>query len=95
MGSVAVLLSTVSSERGRVIAIGAALWILNYFNAQVAPIFKSLRWLEPWSLQGHSNPQSIVSSGQIRMGDLAIIAAVTVVCLALSMGVWHRRDIRA
>jgi ABC-type transport system involved in multi-copper enzyme maturation permease subunit len=94
MGAVAILLSTLSSERGRVIALAAALWILNYFNAQVAPIFQSLRWLEPWSLQGHSNPQSIVAAGHLRTGDFAIIAAIIAACLILSAVVWHRRDIR-
>ncbi|MBN1478409.1 hypothetical protein JXA47_16770, partial [Candidatus Sumerlaeota bacterium] len=94
MGAVMILLSTLSSERGRVIAIGAALWILNYFNAQVAPIFHSLRWLEPWSLQGHSHPQAIVAEGNIRAEDLAILLVIAAVCVILSTAIWHRRDIR-
>jgi ABC-type transport system involved in multi-copper enzyme maturation permease subunit len=94
MGGVLTLISALSSDRGRVIAAGVALWFVNFFCGAAAPMFKSLAWLKPWSLQGHVRPQSVVSTGHLPHFDNAVLLAVAVAGFALAAWVWARRDIR-
>jgi ABC-type transport system involved in multi-copper enzyme maturation permease subunit len=95
MGCVALLVSALASERGQVLVIAVALWLLSYFNGTVAPIFDSLAWLQPWSLHGHCHPQILVATGQIPWTDLALLAAVGIGTAAAGSMAWSRRDIRA
>ena len=94
MGSVAILVSTLSSDRGRVVAICAVLWLANYFNGKIAPIFESLQWLVPWSIEGHYRPVHTVNSGQIDSLDVVVLLMVVTACLGAAFWVWHRRDIQ-
>lgn len=94
MGSVGILTSTLSSDRGRVVAVCAVIWLANYFNGRISSIFELIEWLNPWSLEGHYRPVHTVNSGVIAPVDVAVHLAVIAACLLMAAWVWHRRDIQ-
>lgn len=94
-GGVLLLLSAGSSERGRILATGAGLWLLNFFAGVVAPLFPSLAFLRLYSLQGHARPQAVIASGQIPWPDTGVLLTVGVAGLSAAALVWSRRDVRS
>jgi hypothetical protein len=95
LGSVALLLSAMSEDRGRLLVVAVALWVVDYFNGRLSPIFASLGWLRRWSVQGHCRPVTVIDTGNLLWGDLAVLLAISVAALILGAILWRRRDIRA
>jgi hypothetical protein len=93
LGSVALVVSAMLSDRWRVISICVGLWLVNYFNGRLAPAFADIRWLMPWSLEGQYAPVSAITQGQVWLSHLLIEGGVAVGATLVALWIWRRRDI--
>jgi ABC-type transport system involved in multi-copper enzyme maturation permease subunit len=94
-GGALLLLSACSSDRGRILGLGALLWVANFFCGAVAPLFESLAFLQRFSIQGHARPQAIVATGLFPWGDTALLACIAIASASAAAWIWSRRDLRS
>ena len=95
VGSYSLLFSCLTLDPRRTLllsgTITAAFYILNF----TAPALKSFSWVGRLSLFHYFAPESILRTGQPDWAGLGIFWGLALLCLALSLAVFRRRDIVA
>ncbi|MBU2008622.1 MAG: ABC transporter permease [Chloroflexi bacterium] len=95
VGSYSLLLSCLTLDPRRTLllsgTITAAFYILNF----VAPALKGYTWAGRFSLFHYFSPEPIMRTGQPDWWGLGIFWGLALICLALSLSVFRRRDIVA
>jgi ABC-2 type transport system permease protein len=95
VGSYSLLFSCLTLDARRTLllsgTITSALYILNF----TAPALKSYTWVGRLSLFHYFAPESILRTGQLDWCGLGIFWGLALLCLALSLAIFLRRDIVA
>ena len=95
VGSYSLLLSCLTLDPRRTLllsgTITAAFYILNF----VAPALKGYTWAGRFSLFHYFAPEPIMRTGQPDWWGLGIFWGLALICLALSLAVFRKRDIVA
>ena len=95
VGSYSLLFSCLTLDPRRTLllsgTITAAFYIVNF----TAPALKSITWVGKLSLFHYFAPEPILRTGQPDWAGLAIFWGLALLCVALSLAVFRRRDIVA
>ena len=87
------LISALSSEGGRTIALAAGLAVVFFFLDFLSSFWSAVHALGPVSLFHYYDPLSIVDNGSVSALHLGVLAAVAVVGFAGALVAFQRRDI--
>jgi ABC-2 type transport system permease protein len=93
-GSLALAISAATGNRGAAIGVAVGLLVVTYLIDGLAAIvdgLKSIQWLSPFHYYMGNDP---LSNG-FDLGDAAVLAAITVVFMVLSLIAFERRDLAA
>ena len=71
-----------------------AFTIVSYAVEFLAAVWPDIAWLRPWSLFAYFQPSEILA-GEIKPGDLAVLAAVGAAATAYGLWIFPRRDLAA
>jgi len=93
-GSIALLISAYTGNRGAAIGITVALLVAMYLIDALANIVDGLKTLQPLSLFRYYMGADPLRNG-IDLGDAAVLVAVTVVVMILSVIAFDHRDLAA
>ena len=88
----AVLLSTLSDERGKAAGIGAGITLAFYLAWIIAGLVARLRWLRYLSIFSAYKPQDALTGGSVTPG-VGLLLALGIACAAFGVLVFRRRDI--
>jgi ABC-2 type transport system permease protein len=93
IGGVAVLVSSLSLERGRALAWVAGVLILMYAGAFLLPLVPAVAPLARLSVFWYFTPGPAIQRGTVAWGDLAVLALTALVTLAAAAWRFARRDL--
>jgi ABC-2 type transport system permease protein len=91
----ATLLSVITLSRGMAGGITVGVLLAMYLGNIVAAIVKELDWLSSLSIFGYFDTRDVVGKGTLALGDLAVLASIAVVCWAIALVLFGRRDLAA
>lgn len=92
-GALALALAAATGRRAVASGGAAAVVVLGYLVNGFAPLVDSVEWLKYLSLFHYYEGHDPLSAG-IDIGDLAVLAAVTLVLTAVAVAGFQRRDLR-
>jgi len=92
-GGLALAGAAAASSSGRVMGIGLAVFIAMYFVDYFASVWSTLKPLEPLSLFNYFDPASALVLGSVSMRDLAVLAVVGAVGVAIGSWRFRSRDL--
>ena len=87
------LISSVSSEGGRVISLAAGLAVVFFFVDYLATLWSAVEYIGLLSLFHYYDPVSVVDKGAVPALHLGVLGAVAVVGFAGALFAFQRRDI--
>lgn len=93
-GSLALAISAATGNRGAAIGVAVGLLVVTYLIDGLATIIDGLntiRWVSPFKYYMGNDP---LRNG-VNLGDVAVLAGLTVVFLAVSLVAFDRRDLAA
>jgi len=93
-GAIALAISAYSGNRAAAIGVAVALMVVMYLVDALAAIVDAMNTLRPLSLFRYYMGDDPLRNG-VSLGDAAVLAVVAVVCLAISLVAFDRRDLAA
>jgi len=94
IGAVALLASASFDRLSPALGLTIAFVVVSYFLDVLGSLWPDAKGLQPWSVFHYLNPKAILT-GLPDTGDLAVLAAVTVVAVAAALWIFPRRDLAA
>jgi ABC-2 type transport system permease protein len=91
---IAVLLSALSSDRGKAAGLAALIALASYLAWVVANISSTWSWLRYLSIFTGYDPQRALRTGEVPLAGVSALLLVGAVCVILALIVFERRDIK-
>jgi ABC-2 type transport system permease protein len=86
------LFSALSISRGAAAGISTVISLGSYLLWVVGSLDDSWRWLKNVSIFTAYTPERALLSGRLEMGQLLILAGLTLICVILALATFERRD---
>jgi beta-exotoxin I transport system permease protein len=93
VGAVALLVSSLASERGRALAVALGIAIVMYAGDFLFSLWSPLEPLARLTLFWYFTPGPAIQQGHVSWGDDAVLAVVAVVAIAAAAFRFERRDL--
>ena len=93
VGALALLVSTLLSERGRALGIAIGITLGMYVGNFLFALWEPLRFLTRFTLFWYFTPGSTIQNGDVPWGNCAMLAGFTAAALTLAFVAFSRRDL--
>jgi ABC-2 type transport system permease protein len=93
IGALALLVSTLSSERGRALSVAIGITLAMYVGNFLFALWEPLRFLTRVTLFWYFTPGPTIQSGDVSWGNCAVLAGFITLALAAAFTIFDRRDL--
>jgi ABC-2 type transport system permease protein len=91
--AVTLLASAIGRESGRVALIGVLIAVISFLVNALAALWEKAAFAKPWSLHGYFEPRVLLVQDRLELSSLVVLAAVSLVAIAIAFAVFSRRDL--
>jgi ABC-2 type transport system permease protein len=92
VGGYATLFSSLFSSRGSAAGLAAGVTLASYLAGVLSGISKDVEWLKYVAITSAYHPQQALSAGGADAGEVAVLLAIGLLCAAVALVVFQRRD---